>query len=69
VVVPNRLQVFVVSGVNQYWVSDITYIRTYEGWLYLCVVMDLYSRQVIGGSMCSRLKRNIVLNELFERRL
>lgn len=65
IVAPNRLQqVFVAQRANECWVSDITYIRTYEGWLYLCVVVDLYSRQVIGWSMCSRLKRNIVLNAL-----
>jgi transposase len=33
---------------NKVWVTDITYIRTYEGWLYLAVVLDLFSRQVIG---------------------
>lgn len=36
---------------NQAWVTDITYIRTYEGWLYLSVVIDLYSRLVVGRSM------------------
>lgn len=35
------------------WVTDITYIRTYEGWLYLAVVLDLFSRQVVGWSMKS----------------
>jgi len=33
------------------WVTDITYVRTYEGWLYLAVVIDLYSRTVVGWSM------------------
>jgi putative transposase len=52
VVAPNRLQQqFNVSEPNRVWVTDITYIRTYEGWLYLAVVLDLFSRQVIGWSM------------------
>lgn len=57
-------QVFTAKAINQYWITDITYIRTHEGWLYLCVVIDLCSRQVIGWSMNSRLVRNIVLDAL-----
>ena len=50
VVAPNQLaQQFDVEAPNQAWVTDITYIRTHEGWLYLAVVLDLFSRQVIGG--------------------
>ena len=46
---PNGLnRVFNVSKPNQVWVGDITYIRTDEGWLYLAVMLDLYSRQVVG---------------------
>ncbi len=49
---PNRLkQVFAVQTPNEAWVTDITYIRTYEGWLYLAVVIDLLSRMVIGWSI------------------
>lgn len=44
--------------------TDITYIRTHEGWLYLAVVLDLFSRQVIGWSMQSRIDRELVLNAL-----
>lgn len=44
-------QEFDVQGPNWAWVTDITYIRTYEGWLYLAVVIDLFSRQVVGWSM------------------
>ena len=40
---------------NKVWVTDITYIRTYEGWLYLAVVLDLFSRQVVGWSMKSQM--------------
>ena len=39
---------------NQKWVSDITYLATAEGWVYLAVVIDLYSRRVIGWSMAER---------------
>ena len=45
---------FNVTEPNKIWVTDITYIRTYEGWLYLAVVIDLFSRQVIGWSMRPR---------------
>jgi putative transposase len=48
-------QDFIASGPNQKWVRDITYLRTDEGWLYLAVVIDLWSRAVIGWSMSSRM--------------
>ncbi len=43
------------SGPNQKWAGDITYLRTDEGWLYLAVVIDLWSRAVIGWSMSPRM--------------
>ena len=46
---------------NQKWVTDITYIRTGEGWLYLAVVLDLYSRQVIGWSMSHSMQKELVM--------
>ena len=46
---------------NQAWGSDITYIWTREGWLYLAVVMDLYSRKIVGWAMESRMTRKLVL--------
>jgi len=65
VLVPNRLeQEFTVATPDKVWVTDITYIRTYEGWLYLAVVMDLYSRMVIGWSMKPHLNRDLVLDAL-----
>ena len=65
VVAPNHLQrQFTVNEPNKAWVTDITYIRTHEGWLYLAVVLDLFSRQVIGWSMQSRIDRELVLNAL-----
>lgn len=49
---PDRLQrQFVVSDANKAWVSDTTFIKTRQGWLYLAVVLDLFSRQVIGWAM------------------
>lgn len=44
--------------------TDITYLRTWEGWLYLAVVLDLYSRQVIGWSMKPTLARELALDAL-----
>ena len=65
VVAPNHLnRQFTPDGINQSWVTDITYIRTHEGWLYLAVVLDLFSRQVIGWSMGSRIDTDLVLNAL-----
>ena len=55
---------FTVSVPNQFWVTDMTYIRTYEGWLYLAVVLDLFSRQVVGWSMDSRMGSELVLQAL-----
>jgi putative transposase len=48
-------QDFKVSRVNQVWVSDITYIETKQGWMYLTVIIDLYNRKVIGWSMSDNL--------------
>lgn len=65
VVAPNRLeQQFDVQAPNQVWVTDITYIRTHAGWLYLAVVLDLFSRQVVGWSMQSRIETELALNAL-----
>lgn len=49
---------------NKVWLSDITYIRTQEGWLYLSAILDLYNRQVIGWSMNERLTQDLVLQAL-----
>lgn len=58
---PNLLErQFNVTWANRYWVGDITYIPTQEGWLYLAVVIDLYSRQVVGWSMSNRMKAELV---------
>ncbi|MEH6669510.1 MULTISPECIES: IS3 family transposase [Halopseudomonas] len=65
VVSPNHLdRQFEVSAPNVAWVTDITYIRTYEGWLYLSVVIDLFSRQVVGWSMKPRMTSDLALDAL-----
>ncbi|RKR54661.1 putative transposase [Yokenella regensburgei] len=65
IVTPNRLQrQFNPEAPDERWVTDITYIRTHEGWLYLAVVVDLFSRKVIGWSMQPRMTKDIVLNAL-----
>ena len=65
IVTPNRLQrAFTVARPDIAWVTDITYIRTWQGWLYLAIVVDLYSRKVIGWSMKPTLAREIVLDAL-----
>ncbi|MBN3066315.1 IS3 family transposase [Pectobacterium aquaticum] len=57
-------QDFYASGPNQKWAGDITYLRTDEGWLYLAVVIDLWSRAVIGWSMSSRMTAQLVCDAL-----
>lgn len=58
VVAPNRVQrQFTVVRANQVWVTDITYIRTWQGWLYLAVVIELFARNVVGWSMKPTLSR------------
>jgi transposase InsO family protein len=49
---------------NQIWVSDITYVWTQEGWMYLTCVLDLYSRKVVGWSMSSRMTKEFVMEAL-----
>ncbi|MGO2332099.1 MAG: IS3 family transposase [Pseudoalteromonas nigrifaciens] len=62
---PNVLeQNFNVEAADQAWVQDITYVWTAEGWLYLAVVIDLYSRKVVGWSMGSRMKAQLVCDAL-----
>ena len=64
-VVPNQLkQQFTVGKPDHAWVTDITYIRTYEGWFYLAIVVDLFSRRVIGWSMNKRMEKHLVTQAL-----
>ncbi len=63
VLIPNILQrQFTVTRRNKAWVTDITYIRTWQGWLYLAVVMDLFSRKIVGWSTAPTIHREIVLD-------
>ena len=55
---------FDVPGPNRAWVTDITYIWTWEGWLYLAVVIDLFSRRVVGWSIAEHMRLELVLNAL-----
>jgi len=52
------------TGPNQAWGTDITYLWTQEGWIYLAVVIDLYSRRVVGWSMDRRMKKALVIRAL-----
>ena len=64
-VAPNTLaREFEVCAPNQWWVSDITYIHTREGFLFLAVVMDLYARNIVGWSMAPRITDDLVLDAL-----
>ncbi|MBZ4329165.1 DDE-type integrase/transposase/recombinase, partial [Mycobacterium tuberculosis] len=55
---------FKVSEPNRAWVTDITYIRTYDGFLYLAVVLDLFSRQVVGWATRPTQHTDLVLQAL-----
>lgn len=62
---PNLLdRQFEATRPNQVWVGDITYIRTDEGWLYLAVMLDIYSRQVVGWQMSQHIDRHLVCDAL-----
>ncbi|HHT5677194.1 TPA: IS3 family transposase [Raoultella planticola] len=64
-IAPDRVQrEFTVVKPNQVWVTDITYIRTWQGWLYLAVVIDLFARNVVGWSMKPTLSRELALDAL-----
>ena len=62
---PNLLnQDFKAEKKNTKWVSDITYIRTSKGWAYLCAVMDLYSRKIVGHAVKQHMKKELVVQAL-----
>ena len=67
VLIPNVLQrQFTVSRPNEAWVTDITYIRTWQGWLYLAVVIDLFSRKIVGWAAKPTIHRELVLEALMK---
>lgn len=64
-IAPNVLdRKFTAAAPNQAWVGDLTYIATEEGWLFLAVVIDLFSRKVVGWSMRPDMQRNLVIDAL-----
>jgi putative transposase len=64
-IAPNLLdQDFSADGPNQKWAGDISYIWTSEGWLYLAVILDLYSRRVIGWAVSNRMKKDLAIRAL-----
>ena len=66
-VAPNVLmRDFDVEAPNTAWVTDITYVATLEGWLYLAVILDLFSRRVVGYALSERIDRALVLEALRE---
>jgi putative transposase len=64
-VAPNLLeQQFTAEARNEVWVSDITYIWTRQGWMYLAVIIDLFSRRVVGWSLGDRMTADLVCSAL-----
>jgi putative transposase len=57
-------QDFTTTGPNQKWTGDISYIWTQEGWLYLAVIIDLYSRRVVGWAVSNRMKKDLAIRAL-----
>ena len=55
---------FTPTGPNMLWVADITYLRTWEGWLYLAAVQDAYSRRIVGWSMADHMRTELVVDAL-----
>lgn len=61
-IAPNLLQQdFTASGPNQKWAGDITYVWTREGWVYLAVIIDLYSRRIVGWAVSNRMKQDLAI--------
>lgn len=64
-VYPNILERnFTTKKTNEAWVADITYIETKEGWLYLAVILDLFSRKVVGWSMADHMRKELAIDAL-----
>ena len=64
-IAPNLLQQdFSASAPNQKWAGDITYVWTREGWVYLAVILDLFSRRVIGWAISNRMKQDLAIRAL-----
>jgi putative transposase len=66
---PNLLmQDFSAYSPNQIWMSDITYVNTSEGWLYVCGIIDLYSKKIVGWTASSRMKTDLVISAYLSAR-
>jgi transposase InsO family protein len=64
-IAPNLInRQFTVDASDKVWVGDFTYIHSYEGWLFLAMVIDVFSRQVVGGSTREDMTREIVIDVL-----
>lgn len=62
---PNKLnRQFTVEEANHYWTTDITYIATHQGFIYLAIVMDLYSRRIVGWSIADNMRTELCSNAL-----
>jgi transposase InsO family protein len=61
---PNLLEEMTIDGINQVWTADITYIRIANGFVYLAVILDLFSRKVIGYSISKRIDRDLTISAL-----
>ena len=57
---------FSATSANQLWVSDITYIWTWEGWLYLAAIMDVYNREIVGWTLYKRMTKELVVNAVLK---
>lgn len=63
-VYPNLIQEMTIDNINQVWTTDITYIRINNGFIFLAVVLDLYSRRVIGWALSKKIDRHLTLSAL-----
>jgi putative transposase len=63
-VVPNLAGNMLLSGLDQLWVADITYVRLQEGFVYLAVILDAFSRRVVGWAMANHLHASLALDAL-----
>lgn len=61
---PNRLPGMTLTGINQVWVADITYIRILTGFVYFAAILDLYSRRVVGWAISRRIDANLCMDAL-----
>ena len=66
---PNLIKGLLVITPNKVWVSDITYVKTEEGWLYLAAIMDLFTKEIVGYAMSERINKELVISALNYARL